>query len=260
MKIGIIGYGIVGKEMTELMKNYYEIFLNDINNPFGSNKKIINKCDLGVICVPTPQNRDGSCNTSIVEEVIKWLETPLIIIKSTVEPEFTKKMQLKYNKRIVFSPEYIGESKYYNPYYQTTAEVNFIIFGGHKEDTQECVDIFKPILGPTKQYFQTDSTTAEIVKYMENSFFATKITFCNEFYEICKAFGVNYDEVREMWLADKRINRMHTVVFKNNRGYNGKCLPKDILAVIKATEKKGYNPELLKQVIKSNDRFRSQKT
>lgn len=255
MKIAIIGHGIVGQAMEELLKEHYEIIIHDPVkyklkgvDILDQQVKINDECELAIICVPTPMAEDGSCNTEIVDVTLKWLRTPLNLIKSTVRPGFTKQ-----HKNTVFSPEYIGESTYYNPYYKTMKDINFIIFGGDKKDTKKCIDIFKPVLGPVVQYFQTDSTSAEIVKYMENCFFATKIMFCNEFFDICEAMGSDYEEVREMWLADKRINRMHTSVFKDNRGFSGKCLPKDLSAIIEQAKKDGYVPKLLKQIKKSNE-------
>jgi len=249
MRIGIIGMGVVGQAMAELLGSHYAITLMDRKDfkIFGrtvknATKEEINKCDVGIICVPTPQGKDGKCDTGIVEEVLSWLTTDTIIIKSTVYPGFTKEQKVN----VVFSPEYIGESTYYNPIYKTMADTDFMIFGGHKFHTQKCVDLFKPVMGPLCHFYQTDSTSAEITKYMENNFFATKIAFCNEYYDICEKYGVNYDEVREMWLADQRINRMHTAVFKDKRGFSGKCLPKDLSAM---AEESG----LLKQVKKCNE-------
>jgi len=86
MKIGIIGFGYVGKAMYNFFLDKYDVIYYD-NNPVisGSTKKEINNCDLGIICVPTPSTENGKCDTSIVEEVIDWLNTPLILIKSTIE-------------------------------------------------------------------------------------------------------------------------------------------------------------------------------
>lgn len=241
------------------------IYSNDptpglIELPFATKEYINKNCNLAIICVPTPMAKDGSCDTSIVEEVVAWLETPLILIKSTVEPGTVYRLNEQYRelntgdrlKHIVFSPEFIGESTYYNPIMKTMKDEPFIIFGGDPIDTQAMVDIFKPILGPLVKYIQCSAIEAELTKYLENVFFAAKVSICNEFYDACKAFGVEYDKVREIWLNDPRINRMHTSVFKE-RGWSGKCFPKDISAFVKACEKKGFEPKIMKQVIKSND-------
>jgi len=258
MKIGIIGSeGYVGKAVYSLFKDHYEIVAKDKEGDYSK----INECYLGVVCVPTPMKEDRSCDTSIVEEIIQNLKTPLILIKSTIPPQFTEYLKLIYKKRIVFSPEYSGQSSYWQPYKFgiDMKECPFVILGGDSKDTKEIIDILTPVLGPTKFYYQVSSTEAEIIKYMENTFFATKIIFVNEFKNICDAFGADFYKVREGWLLDPRINKMHTMVFKEKPGFSGKCLPKDINAIVKACEGKDYNPKLLKEVISSNERFKNEK-
>ena len=135
-------------------------------------------------------------------------------------------------------------------------ETPFYIFGGDKDVCSRVDDLFLPVTGPCKRYIISDSTTAEMAKYMENAFYATKIAFCNELYDICKASDVDWNEVRELWLADPRINPMHTAVFKDKRGFGGKCLPKDISALSKIAEKVGVQSDLLKGVLSSNSKVR----
>lgn len=87
-------------------------------------------------------------------------------------------------------------------------------------------------------------------------FIALKVTFVNELYEACKVLGVNYHDVREGWLLDTRVSRMFTAVFKDKRGFEGKCLPKDTRALISIIEENGYDPKLLKEVLYTNNRIR----
>lgn len=259
-KIAIIGYGYVGRAIGKLFANHYELRLYDPGIGKGT-KEAANECDIAIVCVPTSMAKDKSCDTSIVEESIKWLKTPLILIKSAIVPGTIDRLKKKYKKRIVVSPEYIGEGNYFVPYwkYPHPTEMkyhNFQIFGGDKKDCSEVLEYFKKVLGPDCRYHITDSKTAELTKYMENSWGATKVIFCNEFYEIAEAFGVDYNELRELFLLDTRTERMHTSVFKEARGFGGKCYPKDINGIIKASEKAGYSPKLLKEVLKSNEKFR----
>jgi len=279
MKLAIIGIGYVGKAITRLFAGRYDLIAKDVNfeiecdaATYTPNKIMVlstdyekvNTCDAAIICVPTAMRKDGSCDTSIVEFVIKNCQCRYILIKSTVPPGTTKRLakQYQYSRRIVFSPEYLGESKYYTPaeYPHPTdlKQHSFQIFGGERSATNFFVELFQRVMGPSCRYFQTDSTTAELVKYMENAWGATKVTFANEFYRIAQTFGADYREVRELWLLDGRIERAHTCVFENNFGYGGKCLPKDINAIIQACMNKGYAPELLVEVEKSNKRFRKE--
>lgn len=264
--VGIVGYGYVGKAMYKFFEKHYTtraydpMYMGkDADCPPGFVEQVyLNQCDVGVVCVPTLMSDSGRCTTDIVEEVVGWLETPLIIIKSTVEPGTTDRLKAKTGKRIIFAPEYCGESSYWSPYLwdREVKETPFFIFGGDPKDTSEAVDLYFPITGPVKTYRQTTAKSAEMAKYMENSFYATKITFAYEMACICKAAGLDYNEVRELWLLDPRINPMHTAVFaQNDNPFGGRCLPKDITALASWAESIGYRPELLWEVLESNKRI-----
>lgn len=266
-KIAIVGYGYVGKAMYKLFKDHYDVvvydpYLKDSCSVYPDvnfvNQDITNSCDLAVICVPTPRREDGTCDISIVESVMKWLQVDLILLKSTVEIGTTDCLCEAFEKNIVFSPEYCGESSYWSPYKfdNDIRETPFFIFGGNPVHTSAMVNYFLPITGPTKKYIQCWSEEAEMAKYMENSFYATKIAFCYEMFEICKNANLDWNRVRELWLQDPRINPMHTAVFaENDRPFGGKCLPKDTSALVEFAKKMHYEPELLKEVLKTNDRL-----
>lgn len=260
IKIGIVGYGYVGKAFYNFFKTHYDVSIYDPSYEKSCTKEEINNCDIGVICVPTPQKKDGGCDISIVEESVKWMNNKIILCKSTVPPSTTKTLSEKYNKSIVFSPEYAGESSYWTPYkfHTDVKETPFFIFGGEKSACEQLIDIYIPITGPTKTYRITDSTSAELAKYAENSFYATKVTFCNEFFDICKKSNSSWNEVRELFLLDPRINPMHTMVLKDNRGFGGKCFPKDVNAIIEYAKSIGVNPQLLESVISTNNRIRKE--
>lgn len=258
-KIGIVGYGYVGKAFDEFFKRGYETEIYDEPLKIGTKDKI-NECELAVVCVPTNMKEDKSADISIVEDVISWINTPLILIKSAIPPKTTNNLILKYKKQICVSPEYLGEGKYFVPYWKyphpTKEEYHdFLIVGGNEPYRTQIIDILLKIFGPSVKVLKTSTIEAEIIKYMENSWGATKVTFANEFYEICKAFGADYQIVREGFLMDGRTERMHTMIREEARGFGGKCFPKDINGIVFASEKAGYSPELLKQVIKSNDYF-----
>lgn len=224
------------------------------------------KHDFAFICVPTPMiEKTGRCDTSIVEECVKLVNADIIVIKSTVEPGTTDRLIKETGKNIVFSPEYAGmilskdSSSYWTPYkfHTDLAEMPHYIFGGKKDVTAKCVNLYMEIAGPTKTYCQTDALKAELAKYMENTFFMVKILFCHEFAEICRASGVDYNEVRELWLLDPRINKMHTSVFeKDGDPVGGRCLPKDMAALIyHSYSNLGYDPKFLKEVVNTNERI-----
>lgn len=255
-KVAIIGHGYVGKAMEAFLKNHYKLFIYDPIYP-SLDKALINTADIAFVCVPTP-SLNGKCDTSIVEEVVGWCETNLIIIKSTVEPGTTDRLKQNTNKRLVFAPEYCGESSYWSPYQwdREIKETPFFIFGGDPNDTKLAVDAYLPITGPTKKYIQTTAKAAEMAKYVTNAFASMKITFSYEIASICEAAELDFNIVRELWLMDPRVNPMHTAVFAENKHpFGGKCLPKDTEALIKFSESIGYAPKLLNEVIQSNIRI-----
>jgi UDP-glucose 6-dehydrogenase len=109
----------------------------------------------------------------------------------------------------------------------------FFIFGGDKKDTSECVSLSSPVTGPTKTYRQTTAREAEMAGHIENCFYATKVTFCYDMATLCEKAGLDWNEIRELWLLDPRLNPMHTAVFpENNKPYSGKCFPKDMKALL----------------------------
>lgn len=264
-KVGIVGYGVVGIGIHKLFKEAVTAIYDPVTGT--SKKSDFNDLDLVVICVPTNAKKTGEADTSIVWDSLLWLsdvirKDTVILIKSTTPPNQLREMTKLY-KHLVFSPEYMGESSYFTPFWQYPDPEDMKMhtwqtFGGKPKDTSRCIDIFIKAMGPHVKFHQTDIVTAGLAKYIENSFFAMKVTFCNEFYDIAKAHGVNYNELRELWLADPRICPMHTAVFPKDRGYGGKCFPKDTKAIIFESEKAGNKPSLMKMMDCVNTRFRKQ--
>lgn len=261
--IGIVGFGYVGQAVYNLFKNHYKVLVYDPVCPPVDGVQLsldnLNVCSVIFVCVPTNQNSDGSCDTSVVEDIIAnaaFIEQ-LFIIKSTVEPGTTNRLATKWSKNVIFSPEYIGESNYDTGSYDFNKEMKrcgWFIFGGKLELTEQAVNIYQRVCGPDKQYIQTTAKAAELAKYMENAWLATKVTICHEFNEICKAYGVSYNQARELWLLDPRITKSHTsVFFDRKKPFDGKCLPKDFNAIIHSSQQHHYNPQFLKQVGKSNE-------
>ena len=261
--IAIVGHGYVGKAVEAFFKDKYNIVIYDPADN-KTDKEAVNASDAALVCVPTPMSEDGKVDLSIVREIFSWLDAKLVVLKSTVPPGTTAMLikEKGWEDKLVFSPEFIGEGNYPVPHWENMPHPtdmklhHFHIFGGSLVARRKAIEIWKPITGPFIKLVQTDTTTAELTKYMENAWIASKITFCNEFFEIAKTFGVDYNELRELWLLDGRVGRSHTLVFEARRGFDGKCIPKDTNGIAKAVEAARYYPQYLKAILESNKRFR----
>jgi len=260
-QVAIIGLGYVGTAYKKLFPN---AVIYDPPKGF-SDKDLVNECELAIVSVPTPMGDNGDCDISIVEEVLEWINTPLILIKSTVQPGTTEKLRQKTGKRICHSPEYVGEGGYYVPFWKYPHPTepqhhSFMIIGGEPRDCDDILDFFQPVLGADKTYYQCSSTESEIIKYMENCAIGAKVILCNEFAKICDTFGASYNKVREGFILDERLGRMFTSVFVDKRGFGGKCLPKDINGIVSASTKAGYEPKFLKEILSTNERLKTNQT
>jgi len=246
MKIGIIGYGHVGKAMHKLFTN--AVIYDPKEFPDGKEKT--NECEAVFVCVPTPSLPDGSCDTKIVEEVISWVKSKVIILRSTVRVGFTDEMMKKYKKEIVFQPEYYGETTAHP--FADIKNQSWLSFGGTRKGINLAIKAYQTIVNSNVRIFQADAKTVEMAKYMENAYLATKVIFCNEMYDIAKSLGVDYNLAREIWLADPRIGSSHTFVYEDNRGYDGSCLPKDVDSIIAQAKENCVNVDFLKGIVRKN--------
>jgi UDPglucose 6-dehydrogenase len=250
--VAIVGYGAVGRALQQL---FPAAAVYDKPLEIGSRAEV-NACEYAFVCVPTPRAPDGACDTSIIEDVVGWLESDVIILRSTVSVGTTERLALQTGKRIVFQPEY-GPAETPDHPFNNLRNIRWLILGGDRRDTIAVADLYKTTFNADIAIHQTDSRTAELTKYMENAFLAAKVAFCNEFYDIASRLDVDYNELRELWLLDPRIGRTHTFVFPDDRGFGGKCLPKDLSAIIATACDLGLDATVLKGVERSNARLRS---
>jgi UDPglucose 6-dehydrogenase len=250
MRITIIGYGHVGKAMHHI---FPEAVVYD--KPLGvGTLEATYDADIAFVCVPTPMHDHGECDTSIVEEVVASLQAEIIVLRSTVPVGFTDDLRERTGRRIVFQPEYYGETVDHP--FSDLSKRAWITLGGLPEDIACVVEAYQQVYNAELKIMTSDAKTAELAKYMENCYLAMKVTFCNEFYEVAESYGIQYHELRELWLADPRIGHSHTFVHKNDRGFGGKCLPKDVSALIAMADKKDVNVDLMKSVRSRNIAFR----
>lgn len=232
-QLGIVGYGIVGQAVEYGFKNE-PIFIYDKFKPFLSLEEVCKRGEFIFICVPTPIKEDhSSIDLSIVEENVDQIvkltsgTDKIIVIKSTVIPGTTRRLSQKYPKvSICFNPEFLTEANFLEDFVNADRT---IVGAGNDLVSRRLVALYKKHF-PKMPIFQTDPTTAEMVKYMANCFLATKVTFANEMFDLCQKLGLSYPEVKKLMVADHRIYDSHLDV-TTERGFGGKCLPKDLLAL-----------------------------
>jgi len=245
-KTGVIGVGMVGGALAKVLN---QPFLYDKYKNIGSPQEV-NKAEVIFICVPTPFSPKKGCDLSYVEDAFKIIKgRKIVVIKSTVPPGTTEKFQKKYPQhKVLFNPEFLTEE---------TADQDMKypdrqIVGYTKKSYNVALDVLRLLpLAPFERIIP--ATEAEVVKYFGNAWFATKVVFANQMYDLCERLNLDYDRIKECTAADKRIGPSHLEIFhKGYRGYGGKCLPKDTKTLITEAEKLGVDLKLLKIVDELN--------
>jgi len=202
-------------------------------------------------------NEDGSCNTNIVEGVIKQIDeigkTKGIVVKSTIVPGTTQSWNDVYKTNIVFNPEFLTERNAVKDY----ENQNRIILGGPRPTTTELKGVFSKVF-PKAHIIKTDSTHAEMVKYLTNTFLSVKVSFANEIYQMCNGLGIDYDKVVEYATYDKRLGESHWSVPGHDEdfGFGGHCFPKDLSALILLSHQLGTLNNVLIATQTTNDKVR----
>jgi len=243
MKIKIYGYGWVGKAMKVL---FPEALIHDP----AQNMICEEKCDVAFVCVPTPL-KDGKLDTSIVEGVIEKSQEDLIIVRSTVMPGTCDKFP---NKNIVFQPEYLGETVNHPMNDQKGRQ--FLIIGGSPENRRKVIELYHSAYNANTTIRQVSAYEAEVIKLTANRAAAFKIAQCQELYDVCEKAGIDYNLIREaVYGDDPRHNLWWTFVFPSSRGFNSKCIPKDIYGWASWAESLGYEPTLTKEMLKINENY-----
>ena len=269
-RVLIVGHGYVGKAYAGLFERKYQVQIEDPGQGLRVHEDDKAGADLAVICVPTPSGRDGECDSSLVRQAVKALPKSIrrVMIKSTVAPGTTQEIACENNRPLVFSPEYVGEGGYHVPPQfpspRDPASHGWLILGATWETEEapcgmdgipiagEIADLMIPIIGPTTRVRVMAAEDAEMIKYFENSWLATKVTFVNEMRRICEAAGANYHVIREGWLDDPRVGGSHSFAFAQRPGFDGKCLPKDTAALEAWCRAAGIPTPLLSAVINAN--------
>lgn len=241
----IIGYGNVGSNILKKLIN-----LNcDVCDKYLFLMKRHHHHKLGIICVDTPLMKNNELDITEVRNAIIENDCDMYMIKSTVPLGTTEKLSLETGKRVIFSPEYYGTTQHCNNF-----DFDFTILGGDKETCIEIIQMLQKCYDARHQFRITDSKTAELVKFMENSFLATKVSFCCEFFKTCEKNGINYEELRELFLLDERVGKSHTFVYRDAPYWDSHCLNKDV-PYIAYTQ----NMPILQKIVEVNEEGKNEK-
>ena len=267
-RVGIIGRGFVGSAVefgfsaqtgcdAEL-----KVYDKDPLKSTHTLEETVNKSDVVFVSVPTPSNPDGSMHLGILESLLSDISKiykgkSTILIRSTVIPGTTRKLQKKFNLPLVFNPEFLTER---------SAKFDFInqariILGGNPNNTSKVSKLYQWRFGNSLPCIQTNYETAEMIKYMNNCFFATKVSFMNEMYDIANKCGADWETAVQGFVRDGRIGHSHLAVPgpDGKRGFGGSCFPKDIQAMIKLGEELGVSTSTLKGAWETNLNVRPEK-
>ncbi len=249
--LGIIGIGMVGGALERYFRaRAFRVYIYDNHKALGSPAEV-NKAKIVFVCVPTPYSKKEGCDLSAVEKSVRLLQSPkVVVIRSTVLPGTTEKLQKKYPMhRFLFVPEFLTESK---ADYDTRHPARLLL--GYTKKSKHIAAKIQAIFPRAKFTRVLPATEAEFVKYFSNTFYATKVVFVNQFYDVVQRMGADYDSIRECVEHDPMIAPSHLMVWhKGYRGFGGKCLPKDLDTLIHFGRSKNQDMVLLRTVKRLNN-------
>ncbi|MFA5023385.1 MAG: hypothetical protein WC523_00310 [Patescibacteria group bacterium] len=265
--IGIIGFGFLGSAVCHGFGLHANIKIYDkFKKGFNTLEDTINSSEYLFFCLPTPMyEEDGNQDLTILEGAVKEVHdkvsaegNKIAIIKSTVLPGTNEMFQNKYpNLKFVSNPEFLTARN---------NKLDFIcaarnILGGEKEPVDRVEELYRHRFGNSMPIYKTDWKSAELTKYAANCFFAVKVNYFNFIYELCQKLEIQYDDVKDMVLADGRIGRSHCDVPGHDGGFcvSGSCFPKDINALIDFSKRHEIDPKIIEAAWKQNLEGRPEK-
>ena len=257
MKIGIIGLGVVGEANRIGFQSLgHQVSTHDIKYKHSTIQNVVGT-DIVFVCVPTPSNNKGECDTTIVEGVINDLvdmkHTGIIAIRSSTVPGFTESMINKYpDHKICFVPEFLRERCAVEDFIN-----NHEVLSVGTNDQE----VYYKVVGAhghyPKQRVQLSPTEAEVMKYYLNLYGATRVVFANAFYEICKKLNADYSKVKDAYIKTGRHGDMYLDVSEDLRGYGGPCLPKDTRAIVRLMERLNIDMDFFRTVDSDNKKLKT---
>jgi UDPglucose 6-dehydrogenase len=251
---------------------FYDIVHKNLPKFTNSIQQAMDASDVCFICVPTPTKKEG-IDLSHVKDVSLKIGRALknklgyyvVSVKSTVLPGTTENVVIPILEKTSKKKVGVDFGVCVNPEFMTEIEHTWTDDRGYKKDffTEDRIvigeynkrsgDVLEKLYRPlNKPIFRVDLKTAEMVKYAANCMLATKISYWNEIFLICKELGINSHVVAEIASLDPRIGKYGTV---HGKAFGGKCLPKDLKAFLKFV-KRYRRPKILKAVDEINEEMK----
>lgn len=251
MRIGVIGMGHVGTMTADILAATSTLVTYDRASGDAYPAEDLEQCAFVVVCVNTPSLDDGTVDLTQVEDAFDVLPVSVpVVLRSTVPPGTSAVLSAKYSRVVIFWPEYVGETTFAIPTWpRLSQEEPFQLFGAEQSAlTSAWLDHVAVTFGPMVRIHRVAPAAAELAKYMENSWFAVKVTFVNEFRRLAEGLGLEWLSVRESWLLDPRVDRDHSEAFAGRPGYGGRCLPKDVAGILAAARAQGIELPMMASV------------
>lgn len=246
MKIGIAGYGFVGKAHESVLKEYHDLIIYD---PALEHYGDLRHADAIIVCVSTPQGSHGGCKMDNVYTVLEDIPSVPVLIKSTISIEGWDMLKHVFpHTSITFSPEFLRAETALEDFRNNDT----ILLGGG--NTGFWADIFITAMGKVNIDI-ADPKELILTKYARNSFLALKVAYFNQLYDLCKKLNIDYEQVRKYTIIDDRIGESHTSITEE-RGFGGHCFPKDVNALIKTAERDNVDLSILKDAVDYNRNIR----
>lgn len=247
----IAGHGFVGKAYELLFKDHRREI--EIHDPPKGMTADFDCASAVVVCVPTPQHNDGSCDMSAVYATVALCKTSTpIMIKSTISLQGWQNLKHRFPEhQLCFSPEFLRAANFMND----IKNLDSVILSG---DVDYWRDQYSYNWPDVKQYI-VEPAEAIAIKYFRNAFLATKVSFFNEIYDFCNAYNIDYEQVRSGVAVDNRIGESHTYVWPEQgiRGWGGYCFPKDTCALLKMANEQNINLNTLEAATQYNKRIKN---
>lgn len=259
-KVGIVGMGFVGSAIAEAMeREFCNIIAVDPAKGYNKTYSDLMDCDGVFVCVPSPQDEDGTCDTSILEDVLVNLAKinyrGVVISKCTAPPNVYEQLNDLY-PNLVHAPEFLTAANAKQDY----VNGRFAMIGGrvgvYQREAERLIRIGQQSLGDNVVYCTIGE--ASLAKYTINCFMSTKVIFMNELYQLAQAMNLNYDNVAAMVKMDHRIGSSHLQVPGPDGafGFGGACFPKDTSAMLKFAEQHNVPLNVLDAAVKKNTLLR----